>query len=400
MGIVYDIANCRIAGTCVEAHGSGLHPFLIVFFRVFRVFRGFSRMSMMRRFSTLSVFGKIVPACFLTPAIVLPFSAHDAAAAELRLRAQCNPAGPVVRLGDVAEIDSADAGQAAALAAIELFPTPTTGEQRIIPVREIQDLLLLRGVNLTEHRFSGSSEVTIETVVARPNSAALKPVPPAETQRIKRRVGEVLVKYLSEHAAAPQTWSVEFELSEAQARALADPVRAINVAGGCSPWTGPQRFALAIEGGKEPAQVTVDANVRIIAPVVVALRPLARGAVVREGDVELQHLAAAEKIGGALRAVEDAIGRELVRPVASGAAVSCDCLRQPLAVHRGEVVTVYAQSGAVRIRTNARSRDEGSVGELVAVESLLNRSTYYARVSGVREVEVYARPPRVEGQVE
>ena len=64
----------------------------------------------------------------------------------------------------------------------------------------------------------------------------------------------------------------------------------------------------------------------------------------------------------------------------------------PLAVHHGDVVTVYAQSGAVRIRTNARARDEGSVGELVAVESLLNRSTYYARVSGIREVEVYARP--------
>ena len=85
-------------------------------------------------------------------------------------------------------------------------------------------------------------------------------------------------------------------------------------------------------------------------------------------------------------------------PFRPAAAVSSDCLRPPLAVHRGEVVTVYAQSGAVRIRTNARAHDEGSVGELVAVESLLNRSTYYARVSGVREVEVYARPPRVENQ--
>jgi flagella basal body P-ring formation protein FlgA len=101
---------------------------------------------------------------------------------------------------------------------------------------------------------------------------------------------------------------------------------------------------------------------------------------------------------GPLHAVEEAVGHELVRPVPAGAAVSSDCLRPPLAVHRGEVVTVYAQSGAIRIRTNARARDEGSVGELVAVESLLNRSTYYTRVSGIREVEVYARPPKVEGQ--
>jgi flagella basal body P-ring formation protein FlgA len=356
----------------------------------------------MKTSSTSSVLGKIVSACLLTAAVSSLFTFRGAAA-ELRLRAQCNPAGPVVTLGDVAEIDSADARQRAALAATELFPAPTAAEQRIVRVREIQDLLLLRGINLTEHRFSGSSEVTIQAAVARTPVATSKPAgamypwSAAESQRIKRRVCEAVVKYLSEHSAAPQTWSVEFALSEAQARLLADPVRPIGVAGGCEPWTGAQRFELAVEGAKEPAHLTIDATVRIIAPVVAALRPLARGAVIREGDVQLQQLAA-EKTPGALHAVEDAIGHELVRAVPAGAAVSSDCLRAPLAVHRGEVVTVYAQSGAIRVRTNARARDEGSVGELVAVESLLNRSTYYARVSGVREVEVYARPTRVEEQ--
>jgi flagella basal body P-ring formation protein FlgA len=341
---------------------------------------------------------KIVSACLLAAAASSPFAASRAAAAELQLRAQCNAAGPVVTLGDVAQIDSADARQTASLAAIELFPAPAAGEQRTIQVREIQDLLLLRGVNLAEHRFSGSSEVAVQAAVARPRVQIVKAIPAAETQRIKRRVCEALVKYLSEHATAPQTWSVDFALSDAQARSFADPVCPIRVAGGNSPWTGSQKFDLAVEGAKGPARVTIDADVRIIAPVVVALHCLARGAVVREGDVQLQHLAAAEKVAGALLAVEAAIGHELVRPVAAGAPVSSDCLRPPLAVHRGEVVTVYAQSGAIRIRTNARSRDEGSVGELVAVESLLNRSTYYARVSGVREVEVYARPPRIESQ--
>jgi len=337
---------------------------------------------------------QLVLTCLLTVAVLRQF----AAAAELRLRAQCNPAGPVVTLGDVAEIDSTDARQAASLAAIELFSAPSAAEQRIVKVREIQDLLLLHGMNLVDHRFSGSSEVTIQTIVARPVLANSKPVSAAENQRVKRRVCEALSKYLSEHAAAPQTWSVEFELTDAQARSLADPVQPIHVAGGCLPWTGSQRFDLRVDGAKEPAHVTIEANVRIIAPVAVALRSLARGTVIREGDVELRQLASAEKIAGGLHTVEDVIGHELVRPVAAGSPVASDCLRAPLAVHHGDVVTVYAQSGAVRIRTNARARDEGSVGELVAVESLLNRSTYYARVSGIREVEVYARPSRVEGQ--
>jgi len=43
-----------------------------------------------------------------------------------------------------------------------------------------------------------------------------------------------------------------------------------------------------------------------------------------------------------------------------------------------------------------RAHDNGSLGELVAVESLADRSTYFARVSSVREVEVYARSAKAD----
>jgi flagella basal body P-ring formation protein FlgA len=65
-------------------------------------------------------------------------------------------------------------------------------------------------------------------------------------------------------------------------------------------------------------------------------------------------------------------------------------------VHRGEVVTVYARTAGIQIRTVARAREDGARGELVAVDSLLDHSGFHARVSGIREVEVYARSPRVE----
>ena len=176
----------------------------------------------------------------------------------------------------------------------------------------------MRGVNLTEHQFSGSSEVTVQAVVARPQLPAGKPVPAAETQRIKRRVCEALVKYLSEHAAATAGLVGRFRADRRPGPLVGRPGASDQRRRGLAPWTGSQRFDLAVEGAKEPARVTIEASVRIIAPVVVALHALARGAVIREGDVELQHLAAAEKIAGALHAVEDAIGHELVRPVAAG----------------------------------------------------------------------------------
>jgi flagellar basal body P-ring formation protein FlgA len=336
---------------------------------------------------------------FIMTSVFVPFlAANPLTACELRLRTQCNPAGPVVTLGDVADIESADAQQSKSLAAVELFPAPGAGEQRLLSVREIQDLLLLRGVNLTEHRFTGSSEVAVQTIVLRPRIAANKPVPAGEMQRIKRRVCEALLKYLGEHTTSPQTWDVQFELTDDLAGRLADPVCPLSIAGGCDPWTGRQRFDLDVGAAKASTHFVLDVNVRIVPPVVVARRQLARGAILREDDVELRRASAADNTqAGALHSVEEAVGHELVRPIPAGSPIASDSLRAPLAVHRGEVVTVYAQSGSIRIRTNARARDEGSVGELVAVESLLNRSTYYARVSGIREVEVYARPARVEG---
>ena len=90
------------------------------------------------------------------------------------------------------------------------------------------------------------------------------------------------------------------------------------------------------------------------------------------------------------------IGKETTRAIAAGKPLTHDAVRPQLLVRRGEVVTVYARAAGIRIRTMARARDDGGEGELVAVETLTDRSTFFARVSGIREVEVYARAPRAE----
>jgi flagella basal body P-ring formation protein FlgA len=71
-------------------------------------------------------------------------------------------------------------------------------------------------------------------------------------------------------------------------------------------------------------------------------------------------------------------------------------LRTPLMVHRGEIVTVYARSGGVSVRTTARVREDGGMGDLVSVESLTERKGFIARVCGIRELEVFARAAQAE----
>ena len=114
------------------------------------------------------------------------------------------PAGPVVTLGDVAEIDSTDARQTAALAAIELFPAPAGGgtADHSGPRDPGPAAASRREPDGTP--FSGSSEVTVQAVVA---------AAPARSQRSRFRrrrpngssaASARPVKYLSEHAASPQ----------------------------------------------------------------------------------------------------------------------------------------------------------------------------------------------------
>lgn len=328
----------------------------------------------------------------------LSFATQSAQAAELRLRAQCQSQGGLVTLGDVAEIFAADRQQADALAAVELFPAPSTARQRFVRLREIQDLLLLRGINLTEHRFSGSSQVAV--LGAEPLRVEQeRPLTFAVERRANRRVSEAVVQYLQQQAtvSADAPWVVEVQLSESQARLAADPARRISVAGGRYPWTGLQRFEVALDTPEGTVRFPVDAQVTMQPGVLVAVRSLPRGALITAADVALQHKLPQDESARGFYSPDDVIGKETVQAIAEGKMLQPKMVRAPLLVRRRDVVTVYACNSGIRVRTLARARDDGSLGDLIAVETLEDRKAYFARVSGVREVGVYARSVQAGG---
>jgi len=326
-------------------------------------------------------------------ALLVP-SLDWAPAAEFRLRPQCAVDGPLVTLGDVAEILSTDSTLAAELGAIELFPSPNAPGQRFLRLREIQDLLLLRGVNLTEHRFSGSSQVTVLSSSQPTGGEAQRALPQAVARMANRQVCNAVTKYLHDQVSADSQWAVELELTPIQLRSVALPGRKITIAGGRPPWTGRQRFQIVVDLPHGPVSFDLEARVALPSAVVVAARSLSRGVVIGASDVRLQRGVRLDGAAAGFHSIEDVIGLETARAIPVGKLLGKESVRHPLLVRRGEVVTVYARCSGIQVRTNARSRDEGSLGDLVAVESLLDRQRFFARVSGVREVEVFARSLR------
>ena len=331
-------------------------------------------------------------ACLLPLALLLALSL-PAESAELRLRPQCQSRGSVVLLGDVAEIVGGDEGQVKLLAAIELFPTPPPSQQRFVRLREIQDSLLVHQVNLTEHRFSGSNQVTVlgETRdTAAPRASLL---PAGTMERAKQQVREALRRYVQQRAGEASPSEFEFELNESHLRLLSDARGSLTVSGGSPPWTGLQHFELMANTPQGPARRMLDAELSVPSAVVVAVHPLSRGVEIREVDVQLQIPTAPEDATGGFRSIREVVGLEATRAIAAGRSVTQDAVRSRLLVRRGEVVAVYARRAGICVRTSARARDDGSLGDVITIEAMSDRQAFFARVSGPQETEVDPHTP-------
>jgi flagella basal body P-ring formation protein FlgA len=337
-------------------------------------------------------------------AAMLASAAMPGYGAELRLKPQCRSKAAVVTLGDIAEILTADRQQAEALAAIELFAPPVAG-QRFVALREIQDRLMARGVNLAEHRFSGSTQVAVAAAEPAPVETT-RPLTAAAERKGNERVSDAVTAYLHDNVAADRPWTVDVQLTADQSRFASDlslpmSLRPVSEWTADANGTGTQRFLVTIQTPKGPADFSVDAQVTVPPLVVATLRSIPRGTLVRAIDVELRHESPAAETPGAEKpagfsSLEAVVGKETTQTIPQGKTLQQEMLRSPLLVRRGEYVTVHARTAGIRVRTTARARDDGSLGELVTVESLLDRKAYFARVSAAQEVEVLAESLRAD----
>jgi flagella basal body P-ring formation protein FlgA len=125
--------------------------------------------------------------------------------------------------------------------------------------------------------------------------------------------------------------------------------------------------------------------------VVAAVRSLPRGAILRAGDLTMVNGNSGDGGNGSFASIEEVVGKQATKVIAEGKILTPDALQSPLMVRRGDVVTVYARTAGIRIHTTARAKDDGAMGDLVSVESMTDRKQFTARVSGPREMEVFAQ---------
>ena len=120
-----------------------------------------------------------------------------------------------------------------------------------------------------------------------------------------------------------------------------------------------------------------------------AVRPIDAGDFVRATDVALQ------PYSGSLSPQAIHVARigdrqgsgQAMRP---GGVLLINQLRSPRLVRRGERVSVRARAAGITVRTYATAQQDGSLGDLIPVQALEGKERFAARVSGLRELEVFA----------
>ncbi len=327
------------------------------------------------------MFQKLV--CF---AVVCVGGASQLFGANVALREHSAHQGSLIRLGDVADISAATTGELNNLSTTVLMPAPAPGTQQFLHRAQIRDLIAAQGIEINQVFLSGANVVTIGHAADGTAGQGSKQYSRAEMQEIRLSLQTAILDYLMQQTGH-NTWKVEAVTNDVQILQVAEFGSTLEVTGGSNPWTGRQEFQLT--GANGNTEVSLSAKVTRIQPVVVVVRPLERGEMVRATDVELrQQEGNSHRL--AITSLATAVGMEARRALQSGTILQEGHLSAPLLVERGETVTVFARTAGITVRTFAIAKQNGAQGELVQVETLDGDEKFKARVSGRRQLEVLA----------
>lgn len=365
---------------------------------------------------------------FVYAFIVVSFlarSAPGAPSADIVLRSDVRLASHLVRLGDVAEVKSPDEQFAKVLSALVLMPTPAPSTNRFLTRRELHDLVAAHGDVGGQWRISGADRVAVSSDMAssavhggdheiwreaqRRSAKANEPdaTSTATSFRDSSSVQQIdleraISDYLNSVTDKCDAWRIALDLTERHWQQLSAATSVPVCSGGHEPWTGEQRFVLSFSTEKGSAFLPLYAEVARPEAIVVAIREVERGMTITTADVELQYRDSDGRSSGRanlVRSLEQVVGQEASRAIRIGDVLTSDHARAPILVRRGEEIAVISQGGGIRIRATARARQDGSLGELIQVESLESRDRFDARVTGRGEVAVYtAAASKVAGR--
>jgi flagella basal body P-ring formation protein FlgA len=311
--------------------------------------------------------------------MVLAASAATAATVTLA-RSATLAEGPVT-LGDVAEVSNCPAGLRKLVEDVVLGQSPARAQVLRLTYQDVRERLFASGLNVTEIVLAGSSVVEVRRRDAQRPAAAKDG---ALAGRVRDAVLDAAAKELNRPREELGVAGLKFEafgIPDA-AQVTLTPIGALRL-------SDEVRFeAKATVGGEEAGRFEVTARLTGLRKVVVARRMLSAGMTPGAEDLEVKAVDSASAPQTAFEEAAGVVGRRLARRINAGQAVTTDDLAKCIQVKSGEICSTVVRGKGFHVVTEARSREQGALGEEIRMESLKLRRPFTAVVTGLRSVEV------------
>jgi flagella basal body P-ring formation protein FlgA len=124
-------------------------------------------------------------------------------------------------------------------------------------------------------------------------------------------------------------------------------------------------------------RIFMNVDVSVEAPVLVTRRAMNRDEVLKPSDIDLERRNLADIRQAHYTGPEQALGKALKRPAKAGQVIYPGILKTPLAVRRGDRVTIVAEHGSVQITAPGLSLQNGEVGEQIRVRNTRSEKTVH-----------------------
>ncbi len=304
-----------------------------------------------------------------------PAPKAPAALVEIEPTALCR--GRRVLLRDIAKVKASDTTLGNRLLDTDLGRPPAEGWLKVIRREEIREAIREAGIDPARVRLAGSPETEIRSrcvlVTAEQIEDAAELVLRATAARLEKEEVE---------------WSI---LRHARACRVPAGRRGVDLT------------ALLRHGRLDRDQAVLDVSVRVdgetvktvpvafrlrrFRKVLVTLAPLRRGEPLDRGKVALKRVDVSRFFGTPLEDLSQVKGKVAARMLSSGEVLRLMDLKNPELVRKGDLVTMVAVRGNLRITVKGVARTGGSLGELVMVMNPSSRRIVQGKVVGVGVVE-------------
>ncbi|MBT8121609.1 MAG: flagellar basal body P-ring formation protein FlgA [Gammaproteobacteria bacterium] len=132
----------------------------------------------------------------------------------------------------------------------------------------------------------------------------------------------------------------------------------------------------------------VPVSVSLFGDVVVAARPLTRATLLTAADLKMARRDLAQLHSGYFGSIDQAIGKQAGRNIAVDTAISTSLVKEPLAVKRGQRVSLVALAGGLEVRMTGEAMSDGTKGQRIKVRNLRSKRVVDGIVKSATTIQV------------